>query len=107
MRGGWRHCCGQDAADLCARVQQATLPEPAAYHSRTYRVGHRPVPDIQGRKYQGGPIYPIIIKVVVQAELYFRGTTTKRALRQILLLVQTSGEKGRSEKGEMLDGSVA
>lgn len=51
MRGGRRHSGGQDAAHLCARLQQAAVSVSAADHARTYGLGHRPVPHLQGREY--------------------------------------------------------
>lgn len=51
MRGGRRHSGGQDAAHLCTRLQQAAVSVSAADHARTYGLGHRPVPHLQGREY--------------------------------------------------------
>lgn len=51
MRGGRRHSGGQDAAHLRARLQQAAVSVSAADHARTYGLGHRPVPHLQGREY--------------------------------------------------------
>lgn len=51
MCGGGRHCGRQDQADLCPGMQQAALPVSTTDHPCPDCLGHRPVPHLQGRKY--------------------------------------------------------
>jgi hypothetical protein len=41
----------EDASDLCASLQTEELVVAAAEHARANRLGHRPVPDLQGGKH--------------------------------------------------------
>lgn len=49
MCGGGRHGRRQDAIDMRARLQQASVAGPAAGHARAHGMGDRPVPHLQGR----------------------------------------------------------
>lgn len=47
MCGGWRHCSGQDAVDMCSSVQQTAVTVTTADDTRPNSMGHRSVSNIQ------------------------------------------------------------
>ena len=50
MRAGGGQRCGEDAADLRARLPPEGVAGAAPQHARPHRLGHRPVQDLQGGK---------------------------------------------------------
>ena len=50
MRAGGGQRCGEDPADLRARLPPEGVARAAPQHARAHRLGHRPVQDLQGGK---------------------------------------------------------
>lgn len=50
MRCRGRHGSRKNPADMRPCLQQARIAVPAADHTRTHRMGYRPVQDLQGRQ---------------------------------------------------------